>query len=284
MPLNPSLPAIIIPAHNEQAVIKNTLSQLGGGRSNIFQIVVICNGCDDLTESIVREHFPLVYCESLGKPSKALAIRQAEMLDIGFPRLYLDADIVISESTVEGLFEHAIEKSGPALLVPHSVTIVDNSSRWVQRFYHSWYQTAFVKQRGFGAGCYLVNLAGRTRFGDWPDLIADDGFIRTQFADKETHIVTSQSVEVGAPKSLWSLLKVKSRSKYGNLQLRRYLTDNNIVNRQATINSGIKFAPESTLSLLDIFIYNTVNALAFGIAKWHHLTGSFVWHRDNTNR
>jgi glycosyltransferase involved in cell wall biosynthesis len=284
MPLNRSLPAIIIPAYNEQAVIKNALSQLGGGRANSFQIVVACNGCDDQTESIVREHFPLVHCEILEQSSKAYAIRQAETLDIGFPRLYLDADIVITEATAESLIEQAIAKSEPTLLVPRSVAILDNCSWWVQRFYHSWSQTNFVKQHGFGAGCYLVNQAGRTRFGDWPDLIADDGFIRTQFADEELHIVKTQTVHVAAPNSLWSLLKVKSRSKYGNLQLRRYLTENNIVNRQATINSGIKFAPESTLSLLDIFIYNTVNALAFGIAKWHHLTGSFVWHRDNTNR
>jgi len=284
MPLNPSLPVIIIPAYNEQAVIKNTLSQLGGGNSSGFQIVVVCNGCEDQTESIVREHFPLVYCETLAKSSKARAIRQAEMLDIGFPRLYLDADIVITETTVEGLFEHAIAKPEPALLVPHSIAILDNCSCWVQRFYHSWYQTNFVKQHGFGAGCYLVNRAGRTRFGDWPDLIADDGFIRTQFADEETHIVKTQVVHVAAPNSLWSLLKVKSRSKYGNLQLKRYLADNKVVNRQSSINSGMKFGPESTLSIIDIFIYNTVNALAFGIAKWHHLTGSFVWHRDNSNR
>ncbi|MBL4672817.1 MAG: glycosyltransferase [Arenicella sp.] len=284
MPLNPSLPVIIIPAYNEQAVIKNTLSRLGGGRSSGFQIVVVCNGCDDQTESIVREHFPLVYCETLGQSSKARAIRQAEMLDIGFPRLYLDADIVITEITAEGLLALASAKSEPTLLAPHSIANLDNCSWWVQRFYHSWYQSIFVKQHGFGAGCYLVNQAGRARFGDWPDLIADDGFIRTQFADQETHVVTSQSVHVAAPKSLWPLLKVKSRSKYGNLQLKRYLAENNVVNRQSTINSGIKFGPESTLSLIDILIYNTVNALAFGIAKWHHLTGSFVWHRDNSNR
>jgi len=282
--MNTDQATVIIAAYNEQASISKVLSELGGGHSNGFQIVVVCNGCHDQTESIVREHFPLVYCEALPEPSKANAIRHAETLSIGFPRLYLDADIVLTETATEQLFEQARTQLEPALIVPRSVALLENCSWWVQRFYYIWYQTLFVTRQGFGAGCYLLNQAGRARFGAWPNLIADDGFIRTQFAHNETHIAESITVQVNAPKSLWALLKVKSRSKYGNLQLKTYLIENKIVCQQSKRNSDTKFNSEIALSYVDLFIYNVINTLAYSIAMWQKLSDSFVWHRDNSNR
>lgn len=272
---------IIIAAHNEESTIRATLTALGGGRSSNFTIMVVCNGCVDNTETIVRKEFPEVVCESLNQASKANAIRHAESLGIGFPRVYLDADIQLSQSMAEHLIRHALHCNNAALVIPRSHTLLEGCNNAVKRFYQVWYETPYVKLQGFGAGCYVLNQTGRARFGEWPDLIADDGFVRTQFASHEITINQYSYVTVKAPKSLWSLLKVKARSKYGNLQLRDHQRNNTATWHQY---SAVNLGQSSTQTTLNLFIYLVINSLAASMAKWHKLTGSFLWHRDNSNR
>lgn len=282
---------IIIAAYNESSVIRQTLARLGENNlPDQYQILVVCNGCTDNTEEIVRNEFRNVHCLSLAKASKALAIRHAESLNPGFPRLYLDADIILSAEDAVSLIALLRDQESAALLIPSSKILTSSSSTSVQRFYRYWYSTRHVQDSGYGAGTYLLNQQGRGRFGSWPDLVADDAFIRSQFSFDEIRLEKSINVEVKAPKNLWSLIKVKTRSKFGNIELKAYLEDRQTDSRNHKTNHRTKKDPRPLLSSgdsanwCDQITYILVNLVALGMAKWQLVNGKKKWLRDNSNR
>jgi len=273
--LSPTKPTIIIAAFNEASCIRGTLSSLGSGTSKAFQVLVVCNGCTDNTEEIISSEFPLIFKENRESASKSLAIRHAESLDIGYPRLYLDADITLSENDAEKLINTAQEHTEAALFVPHSHIDTQASDQLVKTYYQAWYSTPHVKLLGFGSGAYLLNQSGREKFGLWPELIADDGFLRTLFKINEICIIDNTLVTVKAPKTIWALLKIKTRSKFGNLELKKQYKINRI---ELPNNSRLQ------MSLLQRLVYSAINVVALVWAHSNQLTGNAKWHRDNSNR
>lgn len=273
---------IIIAAYNEESVISDTLNALSSDDgTNAYQILVICNGCTDKTRQIVEKNHSNVHCHSIPKASKSLAIRYAETLNPGFPRIYLDADIKLKAKDAEHLFQLASQQQTATLMVPNSKPITSKSSTLVKSFYRAWYKTSHINESGYGAGIYLMNESGRKRFGEWPELTADDTFARRQFAKHEIHIDDSVSVEVRAPKSLWSLIKVKSRSKFGNLELQS-LANINLNNKRQPTQTPLS-RQLSAMKWYDAITYTTVNFLALCIAKWQFNRGSKIWLRDTSN-
>jgi hypothetical protein len=65
---------------------------------------------------------------------------------------------------------------------------------------------------------YGVSQAGRARFGEFPDVTADDLFVQRMFADHE-RITSDGEFVVAAPRDLRNLLKVRTRTAAGNAEL-----------------------------------------------------------------
>ena len=278
---------IIIAAYNEAGVIRKTLQGLiKGDYLDLYQILVVCNGCTDNTEQIVRDEFNNVSCHSLTQASKALAIRYAESLNPGFPRLYLDADIGLSADDAASLISKARDQESAALIIPGSIITTDQSSALVKAYYRAWCETPYVREFGYGSGAYLINQQGRDRFDVWPELVADDTFIRQQFSLDETNIIQSLKVDVKAPKTLWSLIKIKARSKFGNLELDAYSTQARPHSRNIGTKKELNKEAQATPPLQwgDKAVYVLVNLAAFCLAKWQFTTGTKIWHRDDSNR
>ena len=55
---------IIVPAHNESAVIADCLNSIVN-QQGVDHVIVACNGCTDNTAESVREQFPDVHCLDL---------------------------------------------------------------------------------------------------------------------------------------------------------------------------------------------------------------------------
>ena len=271
-------PSIIITAYNEQSNISKILNSLGSGKSDAFDIFVVCNGCTDNTVRIIDESFPLVTVKVLSQASKALAIRHAESFNPGYPRVYLDADIMISKSHIQTMIEQAQSCQQAKLFTPSSIINTKSSSLLVKAYYQAWYSTPFVTKQGYGSGTYTLNKEGRKRFGQWPDLTADDGFLRSVFSTDDIVVISNTIVTVQAPRSLSSLIKVKIRSKYGNLELKKYLADNRI---KSAI--GIRNKRLSTPFLQKI-VYISINTIALLGAHLNMLLGNSKWYRDDSSR
>src|SRR4051794_34884229 len=98
--------SIIIPAYNEEAVIGRTLTGLlqDADVSNL-EIIVCCNGCHDRTADIARSFGPPVRVIETAQGSKTLALNMGDAAATSFPRIYLDADISLSYSTINKMVD-----------------------------------------------------------------------------------------------------------------------------------------------------------------------------------
>ncbi len=112
--------SVLIPAHNEAAVIVRCLDALFDGvEPGRLEVVVACNGCTDDTARLARSAGHAVSVVELPQASKAGALRAGEQMLTVFPRLYLDADIVLrgpSALAAGGAVAHRSRSGGPA---PH---------------------------------------------------------------------------------------------------------------------------------------------------------------------
>lgn len=260
-------PSVIIPAHNEAETICMTLECLFGKGNLAFEIVVVCNGCTDNTATVIRETFPAVRVIELATASKVLALQAADELNAGFPRIYLDADILLETQAALRLFRRA-EECPDKLVVPAFRMLTDQSSRVVRQYYEAWCRTTFVIAEGYGAGTYVMNESARSRFGKWPDVISDDGFLRRIFSIEDILIDADSRVLVRAPRTLAALLRIKTRSKAGNIQLDRMF------------GKSTARRPRVRLRPADMLAYGIVNTLAMVRAYWHERASGTQWLRD----
>ena len=89
--------AVVVPAHDEAAVIERCLAaMLAEAEPDEFEIVVVCNGCTDDTAARARRSAPKARVIELSEASKAMALRAGDAAASVFPRCYVDADVVVS--------------------------------------------------------------------------------------------------------------------------------------------------------------------------------------------
>jgi glycosyltransferase involved in cell wall biosynthesis len=212
--------SILIPAYNEQAVIGRTLQGVltSVGPAD-HEIIVVCNACRDATASIAREFSPRVQVIETDKPGKCHAINLGERHLTSFPRIYLDADIEVSPTLVPDMMS-ALDTDEPRAAWSDVRYDLEHSSWPVRAFYRVWTALPYNQPGRIGVGVYAANAAGRSRFGAFPDIISDDGFVRGHFPqDQERLIVRSCQTRVRAPHDLQSLINVRTRSRMGVYEL-----------------------------------------------------------------
>lgn len=213
--------SIIIPAHNEASVIGKSLQALlPGAASGELEVLVACNGCTDDTARVVAGFGPAVRCLETPVASKSHALNLGDQAAAGFPRFYLDADVVLSLETVRQVA--AVFKDGRYLAAaPRMEMDFGKASWWVRGYYEVWQGLPYVKAGLIGAGVYALSREGRQRFAEFPAIIADDRFIRALFKEEERTIVSSCSSVVQAPATLAALIKIKTRSRLGGYEFAR---------------------------------------------------------------
>ncbi|MBS3805311.1 MAG: glycosyltransferase family 2 protein [Oleiphilaceae bacterium] len=210
--------SIIIPAHNEEAVIARALSALVAQSTPDDEIIVCANGCTDSTVGIAETFKPRVHVLSIPFASKTQALNLGDSVAQGFPRIYVDADVELATGCLDRLKAVLVSGDCPAA-APEPVMNLQNSSWGVRAYYRIWLSLPYCQLGMIGAGVYALSEAGRARFDDFPDIIADDGFVRALFKEQERCKAIGAQVFVRAPVSLSSLLKIKVRSRVGQMQL-----------------------------------------------------------------
>lgn len=209
---------IIIPAHNEAALVTETLRALLAEKGVDDEIIVVCNGCTDRTEEICRRFEPAVRVLSTPVASKAHALNLGDQHAVAFSRIYVDADVVLKRGALQKL-KGALESGEYLAVAPVPVMDFSASSWAVRAYYKIWLSLPYCRQGMMGAGVYALSEKGRRRFGVFPDLIADDGFVRALFREHERRNVSGAFARVRAPARLRWLLRIKTRSRLGQMQL-----------------------------------------------------------------
>lgn len=209
--------SIVIAAHNEEAVIGACLDALHAQRVPGLEVIVSANGCSDRTAAVATAHGATVIDRA--EPGKAAALTAAERVAASFPRIYLDADIIVPSGGVAAVLA-ALEEPGTLAAVPRRR--IDTRGRpWPVRAYVAINRRLPVFRRGlFGRGMIALSAAGRARFDAFPTLIADDLFLDSLFTDAEKHEATGVEVVVEAPRRTRDLIARLVRVRRGNAQMR----------------------------------------------------------------
>lgn len=210
--------SIIIPAHNEQSVIGRCLQNLIEPSDKIApEIIVVCNGCTDNTAEIVRSFGEAVRCIETETASKVHALNLGDKAASYFPRLYLDADIKITIGDVWKVVAEMEQKNALAA-APRMQMDLGGSSWAVRSYYDIWCNLPYCRQGMIGAGVYALSEKGRNLFSEFPNIIADDRYIRALFREDQRIGVSNAVSIISAPTNLKGLIKIKTRSRLGGYE------------------------------------------------------------------
>lgn len=272
----------MIPAHNEAAVIVRCLDALFEGVNPAdLEVVVVCNGCSDNTAHLARTSKHDVMVLEIDVPSKPRALRAGEEVLTTFPRLYLDADVVLSGRSALALLDQL--RDGPALAVrPPIAYEADGASRPVRRYYKAHERLPAVMSSLWGAGVYGLSEEGRSRFGDYPDVVAEDLYVDRHFAEDEIEIVSCAPAVVKAPRRTADLVRIMRRSYRGKaaLGVGSYGPGHRTTTRD-TAREVFDLALEGPRQAADAFVYS---AVAVTGRLMTHVGRTDHWERDESSR
>jgi glycosyltransferase involved in cell wall biosynthesis len=94
--------SIIIPAHNEERYISNTLKSIKKQIYQDYEIIVVANGCKDQTEKVVKKNInEKIRLFSLPKAHVSLARNHGAEKAQGDVLLFLDADTTLEKDSLK---------------------------------------------------------------------------------------------------------------------------------------------------------------------------------------
>lgn len=282
----PNRISIIIPAHNEEGVIGRGLRRLlDGVLPGEVEVVVACNGCTDRTTKIARGYEPSVRVVETEIASKVAALNLGDDHATGYPRFYVDADVVLSMDAVRRIAA-VLDETGPTLVACPTMQMNFTGSSWaVRAYYRVWQALPYTKAGLMGTGVYAMSEAGRRRFDRFPDVIADDGFVRLQFAASERQAVAEAISTVTAPATLADLVRIKTRSRYGIYQLQQRYPD--LVAREAegkNYSGGLRDVLRERRLWLSVPVYLWVALASRWRARRQMTKQGYAWERDESSR
>ena len=275
--------SVIIPAHNEEAVIGRCLEALtGGAEDGELEVIVVCNGCTDRTAAVAREYRACVQVIETDVACKIPALNLGDEAARGFPRFFVDADVVLPLGSLRKLARGLEE--GPALAIAPRAEFDLRGCSWGVRAYYAINDRLPTSREGIGgSGVYGLSEAGRRRFDRFPDLTADDGFVRLQFAPSERETLQDCRSIVFAPKTVKDLIAIMTRAHYGTCELREKLPG-------AWGNLGPKNKSELRRLCLrfwlwpQLLIYAYVKVMARIRSRQRIKARGTGWERDQTSR
>lgn len=276
--------SIIIPAYNEAAVIGRCLSALQDDSNTKVEIIVVCNGCTDQTADIASE-FDGVRVIETDVASKVVALNLGDAAAKHYPRVFLDADVRITGSVLAAVVCRMMQTPGVKVGAP-SLEVDYSQSSWpVQSFYQVWTSLPYFKARSLiGSGIYILSESGRKKFLEFPDIIADDAYVRAQFAVEERYTDPDYSFTIFAPRQLKDLIKIKTRSRFGNIELMRKFPTL-VAGKDHNAGSLLNVILRKPNLILSSFIYCYVQLVTMQRAKKRLKLADFeTWERDESAR
>lgn len=239
--------SIVIPAYNEESRIRGLLATLADPSiRDAYDVYVVCNGCTDRTRQVAEEYAGVAVAE-IESVGKYLALNEGDRLagDV-FPRLYCDADIRLSPSSITALVE-ALTTEEVKVAAPTVRYAVEKSTTMLKVYYRAVALPIIARWNSglpIGRGLYGASRAARQRFDSFPALVADDLFFDSQFDATEKLILPDAVVEAWVPANLRQLINGEVRVAAGNRQYRVAGNDPEDAARHAMVGHD---RPASTL-------------------------------------
>lgn len=224
--------SVIIPANNEGAYIGQCLAALLDSDpvpGHALELIVVANGCTDDTVKVARR-YQIATSErgwtlkvlDLAEGSKIKALNAGDVSAIGRYRVYLDADVRVSQPLLGQL---VAELATDAPRYATGTPLIERSeSRLTRSYARFWQNVPFNRGQAPGFGLFAVNAAGRARWAKFPDIIADDTFVRLQFAPSE-RVQIAASYTWPMVEGLGRLVRVRRRQDKGTREIAKRFPD-----------------------------------------------------------
>lgn len=288
--------SIVIPAHNEARVIGRLLDSLladsgptgSGGlgdSADDTDIVVVCNGCTDDTAEIAAARGPRVRVVEIPVPSKHAALRAGDDHARGFPRLYVDADVVIAGADVRALTGPLADETSGILATAPARRIPLASCAWrVRAYYQVWQRLPAVREGLFGRGVIAVSKAGHARLTALPPLMADDLAASLAFAAEERRVVDTAGVVIQPPRTWRDLIRRRVRAAVSTAQVEQHQGPRGASARtsKADLKALLRREPKLFVAVL-VFVSAAVAARRRA-AKAIRAQDFGTWLRDESSR
>lgn len=278
------MPSILIAAHNEQAVIGRCLdSLLNAAAPAEFDVVVVANGCSDRTAEVAGAR-PGVRVLRLDTAGKAGALNAGAAIAQGFPRVYIDADVVVTTNDVRAL---CAALNGPIMAaVPRRDLDVRGRPLIVKGYFAVNVRLPAYHDGLFGTGVIALSESAHNRFTRFPDMIADDLFLDSLFSSSEKRHVDTISVTIATPRRGADLFRRLVRVRRANAGLRKAAGAGDIPSgvRKANRMSWFRdvVVPRPWLAPAAV-CYVVISSAAALVARRPAKPG-YAWGRDDSTR
>lgn len=241
--------SVIVPANNEEGYVGTCLELLLASEppeKGPMQVVVVANGCSDNTVAEAQAQGSAFAARGwqldvldLEEGGKVNALNAAEDV-IAYPlRVYIDADIHVTPPLIAQLAgaldrpEAAYAGGRPGIRRARSFIS--------ERYARFWEKLPFMATGVPGCGVYGVNAAGRARWEAFPQVIADDTFVRYNFAPEEMHGVPA-TYTWPITEGFANLVRVRRRQDEGLAEIRARWPDLAARMEQTAPDSGEKLS------------------------------------------
>ncbi len=276
-----TIASIVIPARNEAPVLSQCLRSItANAKPGEVEIVVVCNGCTDRTTQVARSFGPSVKVVETDIANKSHALNQGDAEARSFPRFYVDADVLLSIESIRRVAQ-AMGNDRILAAAPRLEIDVSGCSWPVRAYYQIWRRLPYYQAGPIGAGVYVLSESGRKWFGQFPNLLAEDDYIRLNFQPEHRCVVKDAWFKIKPPRTLDVLIKVRSRQQRGRIQLmRRFpgLWANEQRHYVGYIRQILK-TPKLWPSLV-IYLMSFCVARFLGWLQYHLYKDPMVWDRD----
>jgi glycosyltransferase involved in cell wall biosynthesis len=270
---------VIVPAYIEKPLIRDTVELLLDGLSASFELIVAFNGCTDGSEHELDDfNDRRLRTIGLAVPNKAIAIRHAEIVASKYPRFYVDADVKIRGSALMKI-ARAMRQRELELASPRLALDLSNSSLPARAAAKTWMRLPHGSNEAFQA-VIGVSKAGRNRWEEMPDFIADDTFIVSRFPLDKRAIVHDVEAVVRLPTRLWPFIKVRMRVEEGHRQL---MAQNIQIPHAPGQHRALLSAALRPSSSCGAMIYGSAVLIAKLVVKLR-VNRTKSWHQDRTVR
>lgn len=271
---------VVLPAHNEETnIVKAVMPYQSYVREGIIRVIVVCNACTDRTYDLVKQ-LGFVEAINIQIGGKVNAVNKAvESMNDGH-LMVQDADTVISVTGVKKILGY-IETKDFSLAAP--IPCYSESRSWfVRQYYKYLFVTKAFRSGMVGAGVYLIHKRHLPEIYPMPKVIADDGYVKFSLVNYQFLRLDGVSVDLTPPQNLISLIKIRTRSRLGNLQLSNILDTKSEIHRNTI--AELLCGAYRERQLVSMVIYFIVNIVSLVRARARYRKNNFFWERDESAR
>lgn len=274
--------SVVIPAHNEELVIRRCLDALLRDASpGELDIIVVANGCTDRTGQISKSYESRgVRVIDIEVASKHLALNAGDAAARCFPRVYLDADIITTVAAIRAVADE-MDCAGALVGAPKASLDLEGCAGVVRSFYRVWNELPWCTDNPIGSGMYILSKAGHERLGTFPDITNDDQYVHDLFTSRERVCVTAQKFIIKPPRNIGGLIRRRTRTLAGQRELTQRFGRLPGRSPRLGMSKLLRTKPGRAGDIL-IFVGVSVMAAHFAARKLRRKVE--VWERDDTSR